>query len=171
MIFTPSAGPLGAHPVGYTTKCVVRTTTATVGMVVCTSFTHTNPVTTNPTAVYDPSQGFDPAYAFNCVVPAEGDQVRTGYLGVVTDLNGTNGAAGSIVTVQFGGIANALVTTAAAAAVGVSLELSDGAGILTATGGTGTVPAAVLMDDVAGAITAQLRRVFIPLQYWFRIAI
>jgi hypothetical protein len=167
MIFTPSAGPLGAHPVNYTTKCVVRTATVSVNTVVCTSFLHSTPVV-------DPSLGYDPLYVFNSVAPVEGDLTNNnGYVGVVTDLAGTSGAVGSIVTVQFGGITNARVTSSAALAIGANLTASDTAGILTDTGGTatGTVPCAILMETISGITTDVARRVFIPLQYWFRIAI
>jgi hypothetical protein len=163
MIFTPSAGPLGAHPVNYTTKCVVRTATVAVGDVVATSFLHGS-------AVIDPSLGYDPLYVFNCVAPADGDLTNfNGYIGVVTDLVGTSGAVGSTVTVQFGGIVTAKVIASGALTIGALLEPGDTAGSFVDVGGTGTGPnaAAVLMEAVAGAATVQ-RRVFIPLQYWFR---
>jgi hypothetical protein len=166
MIFTPSAGPLGAHPVNYTTKCVVQTATVSVNTVVCTAFLSTS--------VVDPSLGYDPLYVFNTVAPVEGDATNNnGYVGVVTDLNGTDGSVNKIVTVQFGGIANARVTSSGNLAIGANLTASDTAGILTDTGGTatGTVPCAILMETVTGVTTNVARRVFIPLQYWFRIAI
>lgn len=165
MIFTPMAGPLGAHPAPYITKCVARVATLAVGDVVVTSFLHSTPV-------LDPSLGYDPLYVFNCVAPADGNLTNNnGYIGVVTDLNGTSGAVGSIVTVQFGGIVTAKVTPSTTLVPGTILTPSDAGATFVDGGGAtaATVGGAVLMQDTTGTATI-LARVFVPLQYWFRIA-
>jgi hypothetical protein len=163
MKFTPSANMLGVQPMSYTAQCVVRTATVAVGDVVATSFLHGS-------VVVDPSLGYDPLYVFNSVAPADGNLANfNGYIGVVTSLAGTNGTVGKTVTVQFGGIVTAKVISSAALAIGALLEPGDTAGSFVDLGsvGSGLQAAAVLMETVSAASTGQ-RRVFIPLQYWFR---
>jgi len=168
MQFASNSGPYGIQPASMQTRCVNKSgTTLKVGDVVVTSFLHTSVVT-------DPSQSNDPAYVFNTVRLADGDEANNhGYLGVVTRLQAEGGGPDKVVNVQFGGIANAFVTIVSGGTVpaGTPLVPTDSGGKFTNSGNdsSASMIGAVLLEEATSATTAA--RVFIPLQYWMAVTI
>ena len=165
MIIAPTSGSIGMQPHGSQVRMINKSAAAlTIGQVVTNSYAHTGfvyPATTVAESNLTP---------LACCTIALGSSGKSGYLGVVVDLQSGAGAVGTEVIVQFGGVVKAKVTATAAVSFGSLLGIHDTTGVFT-TGGstTSTLPAAVAMEALASG-TSLINVMPTPV-IWFDAAI
>ena len=165
MILAPTSGSIGMQPHGSQVRMINKSAAAlAIGQVVTNSYAHTGfvyPATTVAESKLTP---------LACCTIALGTGGKSGYLGVVVDLQSGAGAVGTEVIVQFGGVCKAKVTATAAVAFGSLLGIHDSTGVFT-TGGstTSTLPAAVAMEVLASGTS--LINVMVTPVIWFEAAI
>ena len=165
MILAPTSGSIGMQPHGSQVRMINKSAAAlAIGQVVTNSYAHTGfvyPATTVAESNLTP---------LACCTIALGTGGKSGYLGVVVDLQSGAGAVGTEVIVQFGGVCKAKVTATAAVAFGSLLGIHDSTGVFT-TGGstTSTLPAAVALDVLASGTS--LIHVMVTPVIWFEAAI
>ena len=166
MIIAPTSGTIGMQPHGSQVRMINKSAAAlTIGQVVTNSYAHTGfvyPATTTAESNLTP---------LACCTIALGTGGKSGYLGVVVDLQSGAGAVGTEVIVQFVGICKAKVTSGTnATAFGTNLGVHDSnGGFDNGVAATSTLPCAVALEALASG-TAVINVMVSPV-IWFNAAV